>query len=806
MTNTNVLTSKWAPPRLWLVPLIAALCYPLFLRSCYGSMQMFAASQTAFDRVASIVSFVASLAAAFAVPLSAARYAGHLARSSVSSTLEVRAYRFAHLAFAAPPLFTALGVITGILGIGTNIQGIGGLDFPIWILLWLGLGLYCARSETHETRIEAHPPSRGLVGFHGALALTVLLVFLIAHLVNHLFGLWSPSLHGRVMQVLERIYRGRVMEPMLVLCMLLLVVSGVTLAWRHTAIQGDVYRRVQTLTGVYLAAFILSHMTAVFVLARWLLHIATNDWAYPSGAPTGLLGDAWNVRLIPHYAIAAWAAVTHVGLGLRGVLRAHGVAERRANFQAKGMSAVGAIVSILITLGLIGVHLGGSVAMANGASATYPALPTDIKENYVPFCADANVDGPDADCVHALMIGPSHAQRILVLVPGASEGAESLRDVGRHISNALPDTQVWAFDRRQQNLVDSSRFGSDAESDYYLKGHYHQPTAENAGYPRDWGLAMVLSELRRVILAAGAGGRQVWLGGHSWGATTALAYAAWDFDGRPGFRDLTGLILIDGGAHGSFDGEDYSVAKLSSVQEAQTKLEAIKGGSPFSGDLGYVWQLPGAPESVPIYYQLAADYALRNPHGASSLQTSLPKSMQPPMPVTNAALLGWLLDTHAPAPDLKAHSGHIDTANVPVHDWIADGPADIGDLAAIFAHSRPAALEWYWPRRLSLDLTAIDPMADSPVTRALDLRLTHAADIDVPLYVFATGITHGTVVSSGQWVVAISKIRRVVYVTDDSMAHLDPLYDRPDHNKFLQTLVKFLQESPAAGKDVRSGS
>lgn len=352
MTNTHVLTSKSVAPRLWLVPSIAAICYPLFLRGCYGSMQLFATSQDSFDRFAAIFSFVVSLAAAFAVPLTAALYAGRISRLSLHSPRTVRAYRLAHLAFAAPPLFTALGVITGILGIGA-------LDFPMWILLWLGLGLYCALSAQRESPIEVRPPGHRLVDFHGVLALTVLLIFLIAHLVNHLFGLWSPAMHGRVMQVLEVIYRASLLEPVLVLCMLLLIVTGVTLAWRHTAIQGDVYRRVQTLTGVYLAAFILSHVTAVFVYARWRLHIQT-DWAFASGAPAGLLRDAFNVRLIPHYAIAPWAVVTHVGLGLRGVLRAHGVAERRANFWAKGMSAVGAIVSILITLGLIGVHLGGS--------------------------------------------------------------------------------------------------------------------------------------------------------------------------------------------------------------------------------------------------------------------------------------------------------------------------------------------------------------------------------------------------------------------------------------------------------------
>jgi hypothetical protein len=351
MTTTEVLTSKSIALRLWLLPSIAAICYPLFLRGCYGSMQLLAASRDSFERFGAAFSFVIALAAAFAVPLTAALYAGHLSRLSLDSPCTVRAYRLAHLAFAAPPLFTALGVITGIVGFDA-------LDFPLWILLWLSLSLYCALSAKRRSSMEAPRPSRRLAGFHGVLALTVLLIFLIGHLVNHLFGLWSPAMHGRVMHRFEVIYRATAVEPMLVLCMLLLIGTGVTLAWRHTAVQSDGYRRAQTLTGGYLAAFILSHLTAVFVYARWRLHIET-DWAFASGAPTGLLRDAFNVRLIPHYAIAPWALLTHVGLGLRGVLRAHGVAERRANSWAKGMSGVGAITSILIILGLIGVHFGG---------------------------------------------------------------------------------------------------------------------------------------------------------------------------------------------------------------------------------------------------------------------------------------------------------------------------------------------------------------------------------------------------------------------------------------------------------------
>jgi len=415
-------------------------------------------------------------------------------------------------------------------------------------------------------------------------------------------------------------------------------------------------------------------------------------------------------------------------------------------------------------------------------------------DRYVAFCAAGGTDRAGADCVHALEMGASGARRVLILVAGHSEAAGLFRDVGRYLSQTVPDTQVWAFDRREQDLVDSSRFGRDEELDYYLRGRYRAVTGKAASHTREWGLTMELAGLRRVVLAAGAGGRRVFLGGHSSGAGTALAYAGWDFNGVPGYEGLAGLVLIDGGTHRSFDGERYKIHWLRSVHEVDERLSKIgAASSPFTGDLGYVWQVPGAPESVAIDYQLAAEYASRDPHGPSSLQRLLPPAMQPPFRVTNAALLGWLLDAHAPAPDLRLHSGHIEPAGTP-RGWINDGPANIEDVASALAQSRPAAFEWYWPRRLSLDITAVDPMEDSLVARHVGLRLTHARDIDVPLYVFETGLTHGTVVAAAKWVVANSRIKEPVYVTDAAMLHLDPLFDAPPRNMFLTTVAQFLRK------------
>lgn len=455
-----------------------------------------------------------------------------------------------------------------------------------------------------------------------------------------------------------------------------------------------------------------------------------------------------------------------------------------------------ALVALLVGLMAAGV----SAPAAAGTAAAAAAGEETEAARYVAFCTAREPGGADhvaaADCVHVLEMGATTAHRVLILVPGHSEGAGLFRKVGQYLSRAVPDTQVWAFDRREQNLVDSSEFGRDRDADYYLHTRYHAETGQTAPYTRSWGLAMELAELHRVVLAAGSGGRQVFLGGHSSGAGTALAYAAWDFHGVGGYRELAGLVLIDGGTHRSFDGENYKINWLASVQEAEGKLAKIEtAASPFTGDLGYVWQVDGAPESVAIDYQLVAEEAVRNPHGASTLQNLLPPVMRPPYRVTNLALLGWLLDTHAPAPDLQVHCGHLDTAAESLHDWINDGPADIREVAAVFARSRPAALEWYWPRRLSLDLTAVDPMVDSPITRSLGLHLTHAQEIDVPLYAFETGLTHGTVVQAAKWVVADSKIATHVYVTDDSMVHLDPLLDAPGRNLFLGTVATFLRKN-----------
>jgi hypothetical protein len=154
-----------------------------------------------------------------------------------------------------------------------------------------------------------------------------------------------------MMMTLRKWYRSALVQPVLVTLMLLQVVSGVTLFWRATAARSDLYRTLQTSTGAFLTAFIVSHLNAVFILGRAVTQVDTT-FLWASGAPMGLLPDPWNVRLIPYYSLGVWFVITHMGLGLRGVLLAHKVTPAAADGVAWGVGALGLVIALTITVAL----------------------------------------------------------------------------------------------------------------------------------------------------------------------------------------------------------------------------------------------------------------------------------------------------------------------------------------------------------------------------------------------------------------------------------------------------------------------
>ena len=318
------------------VPVAAALAYPWTLRLFHDAIvaQPHGLAPAGW------------LILAFALPVSCLFFASYCARRASGALPTLR--RAAFLALAAPPLFVATGVVSSLLHAPVP-------DLWTWSILWLAVGVAATIARPGAEPRPAKPMPGRLRVAHGITAVAIL-VFVAFHLTNHLTGLFGPAVHARVMAAGRTVYRARLIEPAFVVLLLFQVASGLRLAWRWSARPLDTAQLIQVGSGVYLAAFILTHLNSAFVSARWVHHIPT-DWAWATGAPEGLLRDAWNIRLLPHYALGVFFVIAHLFCGLRIVLLAHGVTRSTADrLWACGLLCAATVAS-LIAAALCGLRI-----------------------------------------------------------------------------------------------------------------------------------------------------------------------------------------------------------------------------------------------------------------------------------------------------------------------------------------------------------------------------------------------------------------------------------------------------------------
>ena len=415
--------------------------------------------------------------------------------------------------------------------------------------------------------------------------------------------------------------------------------------------------------------------------------------------------------------------------------------------------------------------------------------------------------GPAAfDSVTVHQYGPKNPKRVLVLMPGTAGGAGDFALLGPDLARRVRGLAVWSIDRRSRVLEDTSRYEAALRGeislqemfDYYLgwitnggspANHFQFLDTATVPFAKRWGMKVALQDARQVVKLARRRAGTVLLGGHSLGASLAAAYAAWDFHGRAGFKDVDGIVLIDGGLLGSFDAfnRQQAAAQVATLDDA-----------PFLDLLGI-----NIPEAAGLFAEAGAIFARRDPTGDGDVLRDfplLPAEFKPPVDATNQANFGYAFDrdtSPAALALLHVNGGRLAASGTP-RDWLDGGVTPVQRLARTFAREPGNGVEWYFPRRLTIDTNGADRMRQNAVARFLGLRLKHTNRIDIPIYAFQTDLTDGDVLTGARALVRRARTRRseaMLVDGDPRYSHLDPLAAAPGKNRFAKTAARFIRRA-----------
>jgi hypothetical protein len=208
----------------------------------------------------------------------------------------------------------------------------------------------------------------------------------------------------------------------------------------------------------------------------------------------------------------------------------------------------------------------------------------------------------------------------------------------------------------------------------------------------------------------------------------------------------------------------------------------------------------GIPEVAGVFAEVGAVLAVVDPLGPSLLHQFplLPPQFKAPVQTTNRAGFGYAFDRDT-SPEglglLHVNAGSLAPSGEP-RDWIDGGVTPIDRLAENFGQEPSNGVEWFFPRRLTIDTNGANELRQNEVADFLGLRLRHARKIDVPIYAVQTDLTDGDVLRGAKRLVKLAKTKRGDSRLVDAapqQSHLDPLTAAPKRNEFLKTVVPFIK-------------
>ena len=132
-------------------------------------------------------------------------------------------------------------------------------------------------------------------------------IFVGLHLFNHIYSLFGANAHIELMNDLRVVYRNVIAETILIFAVLIQIISGIRLFLKKRKTESDFFEKVHIWTGLYLAFFLLIHLSAV-LSGRLVLELDTNFYFGVAGLNTFPL----NLFFIPYYGLAIISFFGHI--------------------------------------------------------------------------------------------------------------------------------------------------------------------------------------------------------------------------------------------------------------------------------------------------------------------------------------------------------------------------------------------------------------------------------------------------------------------------------------------------------------
>jgi hypothetical protein len=172
----------------------------------------------------------------------------------------------------------------------------------------------------------------------------VLALFLVVHLLNHVVGLWGVAAHVVFMDAARLVYRSSAIEPLLLAAVLVQAVTGALPVWAGWGTRCGFWPRLQAVSGLYLAFFLVNHTFWVLV-ARLGYGLDSNFYL----AATFLTVAPLPILFAPYYALGVFALFAHLACAVH--FRIDGKTGHRIAQAFVGSGAVLAVVIVAVFMG-----------------------------------------------------------------------------------------------------------------------------------------------------------------------------------------------------------------------------------------------------------------------------------------------------------------------------------------------------------------------------------------------------------------------------------------------------------------------